>query len=207
MTTSVTNHFFAARMLKWGFPILHLNNTGEFRFKLMESLSQQLGIRKTFISPHHPQANGKLESLHRFVKDCIGKFATDSVLEWHQLLIYATDAFNCFPNEDSQESPHFLYFGHDPCLPHLAALLQPQLYYLGSDEGMICLDNLRQAYMLAALNMSKAQSKQPRQKYDYIPSYEIGDLVMIKSFDRKGTWDAKYIPNFRVVCLIGSRQL
>ena len=30
---------------------------------------------------------------------------------------------------------------------------------------------------------------------------------MIRSFDKKSTWDVKYIPNFRVVCLIGSRQL
>ena len=72
---------------------------------------------------------------------------------------------------------------------------------------MIFLDKLRQAYMLAALNMREAPSKQPKQKYDDVPNYKIGDLVMIKNFDRKSTWDAKYIPNFRVVLLIGSRQL
>ena len=50
-------------------------------------------------------------------------------------------------------------FGCDPYLPHLAAFLQPKLRYLGSDEGMIHLDKLRQAYMLAALNMREAHSK------------------------------------------------
>ena len=30
---------------------------------------------------------------------------------------------------------------------------------------------------------------------------------MIRNFDKKSNWDAKYIPDFRVVCLIGSRQL
>ena len=30
---------------------------------------------------------------------------------------------------------------------------------------------------------------------------------MIRIFNKKSTWDAKYIPNFRVLCLIGSRQL
>ena len=55
-----------------GFPrMLHLDNGVEFKAKLMENLLQQLGIRKTFISPYHPQANGKLESLHRFIKDCV----------------------------------------------------------------------------------------------------------------------------------------
>ena len=30
---------------------------------------------------------------------------------------------------------------------------------------------------------------------------------MIRNFKKKSTWDSKYIPNFRVVHLIGSRQL
>ena len=30
---------------------------------------------------------------------------------------------------------------------------------------------------------------------------------MIKKFDEKLTWDAKYVPNFRVVKVIGTRQL
>ena len=48
----------------------------------------------------------------------------DGVLEWDQLLPYATAAFNWFPNEHSQESPHFLYFGCDPYVPHLAAQIK-----------------------------------------------------------------------------------
>ena len=59
MTMSVANHLFAYIMLKFGFPrIMHSDNGVEFKSKLMENLSQQLGIRKTFISPCHPQANG-----------------------------------------------------------------------------------------------------------------------------------------------------
>ena len=30
---------------------------------------------------------------------------------------------------------------------------------------------------------------------------------MIKNFENKSNWDAKYIPNFRIVKLIGARQL
>ena len=141
-------------MLKFGFSrILHSDNGTEFKSKLIESLSHQLGIRMTFISPCHPQANRKLESSHRFIKDCSPKFSVDGVLEWDQLLPYTTAAFNWFPKEHSHELPHFLYSGCDPYLLHLAAFLQPKIRYLGSDEGMICLDKLGQAYMLAALNM------------------------------------------------------
>ena len=67
-TMSVATHLFADIMLKFGFPrILHSDNGAEFKSKLTEKLSQQFGIRKTFISPLHPQANRKLESSHRFI--------------------------------------------------------------------------------------------------------------------------------------------
>ena len=61
--------------------------------------------------------------------------------------------------------------------------------------------------MLAALNMREAHSKQTKQRYGDLPNYKIGDLVMIRNFDKKSTWDAKYVPNFRVLHLSGSRQL
>ena len=61
--------------------------------------------------------------------------------------------------------------------------------------------------MLGTVNTKEALSKQSKQKYDEIPNYKIGDLVMIRNFDKKANWDAKYIPNFRVVHQIGSRQL
>ena len=100
------------------------------------------------------------------------------------MLPYATAAFDWFPNKNSEESPHFLYFGCDPYLPYLAAFLQPKLRYLGSDKGMTCLDKLEQAYMLAALNTKEAQAKQNTDKYDDIPQYKIGDLIMIKKFNK-----------------------
>ena len=61
--------------------------------------------------------------------------------------------------------------------------------------------------MQVALNAKGACSKQNKEKYDDIPWYKVRDLVMIKNFDKKSKWDAKYIPNFRIVRLIGPRQL
>ena len=122
---SVANDLFVVIMLKFGFPrILHSHNGAESKSKLMKNLLQQLGIRKTFISPHHPQPNGKLESSHKFIKDCVQKFSTDGVLEWYQLIPYVTAAFIWFSFEHLQEAPHFLYFGCDPYVPHLTALLE-----------------------------------------------------------------------------------
>ena len=49
-TTTVVTHLFSDIMLKFGFPrILHSENGSEFKSKLIEHLSQQLGIKKTYI--------------------------------------------------------------------------------------------------------------------------------------------------------------
>ena len=61
---------------------------------------------------------------------------------------------------------------------------------------MICLDKLRQAYMLAALNTRDVCLKQSKQKYYDVSNYKIGGLVMIRNFDKKSNWDANYVPNF-----------
>ena len=131
----------------------------------------------------------------------------NSILEWDELLPYAIAAFNCFANEHSQESPHFLYFGCDPNLPLPATFLKAKLRYLGSDEGMSCLNKLRQTYMLAVLNTKESCSKQKCGKHDNAPQFEIGGFIMINNFDKKSNWDAKYVFNFRVVKLIGTSQL
>ena len=61
--------------------------------------------------------------------------------------------------------------------------------------------------MLAALNTKEACSKQKHDTHDDVPKFKIGDLIMIKNFNKKSTWDTKYVPNFIVIKLIGTRQL
>ena len=85
--------------------------------------------------------------------------------------------------------------------------MQPKLRYLALYEGVICLDKLRQTYVLAALTTKEAYSKQNKEKYDDVSQYKIGDLVMIKNFVKKSNWDAKDIPNFRIIKIIGPRHL
>ena len=52
-------------MLTVGFlRILHSDNGMEFKSKAIEHYAQKLGIKKTYISPHHPKPNGKIELSH-----------------------------------------------------------------------------------------------------------------------------------------------
>ena len=58
-TTTVVMYLLWDIMLKFGFPKkLHSDNGTELISKLIEHLSQPLGIKRTYITPHHLQANG-----------------------------------------------------------------------------------------------------------------------------------------------------
>ena len=49
---TVANYLFSDMILKYGFPrILNFDNGTEFKSKLIESLLQELGIKKTYIFP------------------------------------------------------------------------------------------------------------------------------------------------------------
>ena len=50
---------------------------GEFKNKLMEEVSKELGVEyKVYSPPYRPQSNGRIESFHYFLKACIAKHIT-----------------------------------------------------------------------------------------------------------------------------------
>ena len=54
-TMTVVTHLFSDIMLKFGLPrLLHTDNGTEFKSKLIEHISQQLDIKKAYISPCPP---------------------------------------------------------------------------------------------------------------------------------------------------------
>ena len=49
------------------------DNGMEFRNHLLDQLLKQLGIKRIFSAPYHPQSNGKLEVFHKYLKPTLKK--------------------------------------------------------------------------------------------------------------------------------------
>ena len=146
------NHVYC----KYGgsFKILSDNGT-EFKNKLMEEVSKELGVEyKVYSPPYRPQSNGRIEFFHYFLKACIAKHINPQ-LEWDDIIPLACAAYNFLPNEHSRESPFFLMYGRDPLLP-LKKLLQPKVRYLGNDENILSLEALKNIYQLVVTNLKLA---------------------------------------------------
>ena len=101
------------------------DNGTEFKNSLFDEVAKQLGVERKIYSPvYRPQANGRIEGFHKFLKECISKHLVNS-LEWDNVLPLAAAAYNWFPNEHSKEPAFFLMFGRD-AVTHFAKLVKPK---------------------------------------------------------------------------------
>ena len=188
---------------QFGGSIKMLSDNGtEFKNKLMEGVSEELGVEcKIYSPPYRPQSNGRIESFHYFLKACIAKHIAPQ-LEWDDIVPLACATYNFLPNEHSRESPFFLMFGRDPLLP-LTKLLKPKIRYLGNDENILSLEALKNMYQLVVTNLRYAREK--RQPKTYVePKLKEGDLVLVKDHTAK-PFQPRFKGNFRVITQKGNQ--
>ena len=178
------------------------DNGTEFKIKLMEEVSEELGVEhKIYSPPYRPQSNARIESFHYFLKACIAKHIAPQ-LEWNDIVPLACAAYNFLPNEHSRESPFFLMFGRDPLLP-LTKLLKPKIRYLGNDENILSLEALKNMYQLVVTNLRYAREK--RQPKTYVePKLKEGDLVLVKDHTAK-PFQPRFKGNYRVIAQKGNQ--
>ena len=183
--------------------ILTYNGT-EFRSKEMKQICDELEIKQVFSPVYTPQANGRLEGWHRFLKSCIAKHIRGADVEWDDLIPLAVSVYNFFPCQSSKEFPFVLMFGRGPITP-IAKLLEPRLKFYGEKGISLRMDTLRKLYTVAAENIRRAREKHPRQKAA-VPRFQVNDLVLVKDPD-SAVFEPRYMPNYRIVAIHGKNRI
>ena len=72
------------------------DNGTEFKSQEMKAICEELNIKHVFSPVYTPQANGRLERWHCFLKACIAKHIRGTDLEWDKLVPLAVSAYNFF---------------------------------------------------------------------------------------------------------------
>ena len=72
---------------KFGGSLKMLSDNGtEFKNKMFEQISKELGLEcKLYTPPYHPASNDRIEGFHAFLKACITKHVATQ-LEWDVLI-------------------------------------------------------------------------------------------------------------------------
>jgi hypothetical protein len=101
-------------LLRWGWLIIVLiNSGGEFKGSLIELL-KNLGIRRVVISPYNSRANGLNERGYFSIALALAKLYKGKTVRWQKWLPYVLHADRTSVRESHSKSPFFLAYGFNP---------------------------------------------------------------------------------------------
>ena len=88
---------------------------------------KEFKIRHNIHAAYRPQSSGRLERVHRTIKNTLWIMCHDLNSDWEEILPYARRAHNVNFNKAIKCSPHFWIFGKEPDLTGLFLNVEPDL--------------------------------------------------------------------------------
>ena len=104
ITKAFIRHYLPRHMCPWF--ILSDNGT-EFKNQIFDKVMKDLGIKRIFSAPYHPQSNGKLETFHKFLKPTLKKMCAEDQDNWDDYVEQVLGIYRGVPNLTTGESPFF----------------------------------------------------------------------------------------------------
>jgi hypothetical protein len=84
-----------------------------FRGEVMRAFNQLVGMNQRFITPYHPQANGKVERTVQTVRHTIRKLLESTTLDWTDAVPFVQLTINRKINRRTGLSPFEMMFGRE----------------------------------------------------------------------------------------------
>ena len=198
--STVVEAFYEKVILEHSAPHIVLSDNGkEFANETMALLCEKFNIEHHFTSPYMPQSNGKTENFNKFLKASIRKLCQDDIQGWDQVLSQILMAYRCCPHTSTGESPFFLVYGRDPCLP-IHKLIKPTIPYRGNYDIAYKIEQSQIALSTAAKNLEKKRAVQ-KKPYANRPSehkFKVGNLVLYYKHN-KDKMELQWEPGYRIV--------
>ena len=102
----------------YGLPtLIHSDQGRDSERRLAKPMLTMLGVKKSRISPYHPQADPHPERFSRTLLNMLGTLEPHQKPRWSEHIAHFVHAYNCTLNEATGYSPYFLMFGRESWLP------------------------------------------------------------------------------------------
>lgn len=103
-------------VLRHGCPAKLLSDRGsQFMSNLFKRMSERLGIKKVFSSAYHPQTNGQVERLNRYIACALSAYVSERQDDWDDYLEAIAFAYRTSLIDAIENTPFYLVHGRDPC--------------------------------------------------------------------------------------------
>ena len=186
---------------KYGTPRCILTDNGtHFTSAMMNSLLKELGVTHLYSTPYHPQTNGQIERYNSTMDAKIAILSNEQKTDWDEQLPLVTFNYNTTIHATTKQIPFEMLFGRLPVLPFDH---QDEMVSLEQDAEHV--DKLNKYVSTlteqAKQNIIKNQ-QQYKNRYDQHrsnPSYNSGDLVLVKTITRRQKFDARHEGPFRII--------
>lgn len=102
---------------RFGVPeAIHSDQGPNFVSGVIQSLCDQLGIKRTQRTAYHPQGNGQVKRFNRTLEDMLAKVISDNHRDWDDHLQKSLFAYRTAIHESTGYTPFLATFGHTPNL-------------------------------------------------------------------------------------------
>ena len=198
LASEVTENLFYL-FCRQGVPLeLISDNGGEFNSLLTSVIEQQYGYKHIFITPYHPQSNGKCERINQSIKSMLNKTIQENESTWELSLQKCVFAYNSSRHSSTKYSPFYLMYWRNPVLANENEFGETvntvhKYVEISSEEIETTVSNLTKIQdkitQDVLVNIDKAQLKQKadfdRRHNVSTNEFKIGEKVLVKNMKRK----------------------
>ncbi|CAF5020147.1 unnamed protein product [Rotaria sp. Silwood1] len=186
---------------KFGTPRCILTDNGtHFTSTLMNELIKQIGATHLYSTPYHPQTNGQIERYNSTMDAKIAALSNLRKTDWDDQLPFVTFNYNASIHSSTKQIPFEMMYGRSPVLPFDHQDTNVNISY-DSEHAKKLSEFLSKLNEQAKINIIKNQERY-KQRYDVNrsdPSYNIGDLILVKTLNIRHKFDVRYERPFRII--------
>jgi transcription antitermination factor NusG len=156
-------------------------------------LFRLLDVKLMKSSAYHPQTDGQTERMNKtliqMLRSCIQQYKE----QWDVLLPMMQFAYNNSMQDSTGYKPFFLVYGRIPHIPYILHTIVKRKIDSRNDYVKKFVEEIKEVITHAADKMKHAQKKQKLQadKKRRNIEYEVGDLVLIRSYNFRGAYDKR----------------
>jgi len=205
-TSTVALKLIQGILCRHGAPERIISDRGSnFTSDVFKEVTEMLGMKQSFTSGYHPQADGQAERAIGTLNATLAKLIGTNHDDWDVLLPYALWAYRTAVHATTKETPFFLVYGREAVNPSDLRIRQwmednktPEEYTTEVAQRLID----AQERVIDEINKAKTYDKQRFDKDKSDSSFKTGDIVWLQQErapkGEKRKFIATYIGPFKI---------